>query len=368
MSEPMNPRDLIEYVRARPILVVALALTTLAVGFARSCRAVPDVPPVELLKSFDVTTSNEHFSVTRPIAEVLPRVARPAPPPPATNPPPTILILPATNRSSDLLSIHVPPDPHAPPDGPYAPTGRLLVCVLYNAVDSLGPDAPLIGLVAKDCYHEGHLIVPRGTEVHGRAQAGRARDRIVSQSRWTLVWQDGRELVIAGQALDRHPEEGGQGWALDDGRVGLQGRIIRSQSLDEIKLFLATALSGVASGMQQQTTSFLGLQSLPATARNMGLTATSQVLNTYAQQVLEAIKQDGLYVFVPAGKTFYLYAEVPIDLEKAQVAGSLSRAQDLPEPVAPAADGRQASGEASRPSAGTPDTLLSWSRSLTNRH
>jgi hypothetical protein len=109
-------------------------------------------------------------------------------------------------------------------------------------------------------------------------------------------------------------------WGPEDCTPGFAGKIIRSSSLDEIKLFLATTLSGIAAGMQQQTTTTFGFQQLPNTARNVGLNATSQTLNSYAQQVLEAIKRDGLYVHVPAGQ-FYVYLHEPLDRLKARVAG-----------------------------------------------
>ncbi len=326
----MNVSSLIEFLRARPIVAVSLALTSLAIGFAHSCRSLGNRPRIELLRNFETTT------VTRPTPEVLPIGAKAPAVLPATNRPPTVVIL-ASNVPSGLLSIRVPPDPNAPPTGPYAPSYRLIECILFNAVDTIGSDSPIIALVVSPCYHEGNLIVPVGTEVHGRAQSERGRDRIMSQSRFVLVWQDGRELAVTARVLDRHTDSDGKGWALDDGRLGLQGQIIRSQSLDEIKLFLSTALSGVAQALQRQTTTFLGIQTVPATARNVAANATSQVLNSYAQHVLEVIKRDGLFVFVPGGKRFYLYVEEPLELAKAQIAGSRMRAQNTAEPPQSAA-------------------------------
>ena len=219
-----------------------------------------------------------------------------------------------TNRPTDLTSIH------ATASRPYAPSHRLLRCNLVNAVDSAMPDAPIIGVVTEDLWHAGELVVPKGTEIHGRAVTERIRDRILSQTAWTLIWQSGEELAVTGRTLNREPERDGSGWSLTDGSVGLAGSIIRSESLDEIKLFLATALSGFATGLQQQNTSVLGIEHTPANARNAALTGTSQVLNQYSQEVLQAIKKDGIYVMVPPGKSFYVLVEGPIDCSKAHLA------------------------------------------------
>ena len=121
--------------------------------------------------------------------------------------------------------------------------------------------------------------------------------------------------------------------------MGLAGAIIRSESLDEIKLFLATALSGFSMGLQQQSTTTMGIEHTPANARNAALTGTTQVLNQYSQEVLQAIKKDGIYVMVPPGKEFYVLVESPIDRAKARIA-------DEPIPVAETQSVRAASGRA----------------------
>jgi hypothetical protein len=194
--------------------------------------------------------------------------------------------------------------------------------VLVSGVDSATPGAPIIAFVTKDVAWAGEVLIPIGTEVHGRALTDRTRDRILSQNRWVVVWQNGEELVVSGMAMAREYDPTRNSWGSQDCTPGLAGHIITSTSLDEIKLFLATALSGFAMGLQQQTTTTLGIEHIPANARNAALAGTSQVLNTYAQQVLEVIKRDGLYVHVPGGAQFYLYVDEPLDLLKKRIAGS----------------------------------------------
>ena len=86
-------------------------------------------------------------------------------------------------------------------------------------------------------------------------------------------------------------------------------------------------LSGVASGLEQSQATVLGTQ-IPNTARNAALTGTGQVLNTYAQQILDAIKKQGVFVRVPAGKQFYLYITQTLDLDKARI-GNMRAADRL---------------------------------------
>jgi hypothetical protein len=76
----------------------------------------------------------------------------------------------------------------------YAPYGRLIPCELIVTVDSSSIQTPIIGLVTEDTYFGGHLIIPAGTEIHGRAQTDHSRERIASSGGWTFVWQNGKDL------------------------------------------------------------------------------------------------------------------------------------------------------------------------------
>lgn len=211
----------------------------------------------------------------------------------------------------------------------YAPYGRLIPCETIITIDSAKIETPIIGFVTEDLYHEGRLIVPAGAEVHGKAQTDRSRERIASDTSWFIVWRttdrmNGAELPIKGLALDmeRDFQKNGE-WALTDGSAGLRGDIIKADNWAEIKLFAATFLSAAAAGLQdtQQTTSALtgaSTQSPTDSPKNAALQATSAVINEYARQISDAIKRDGFYVRVPAGKQFYLYVTQTIDQEEAK--------------------------------------------------
>ena len=203
----------------------------------------------------------------------------------------------------------------------YAPFGRLAQCELVVTVDSSSINTPIIGLVTDDIWHNGRLIIPAGTEVHGTAKVDRVRERIASSGNWTLVWQGGEELTVSGLALDREKQADGTGWGITDGSAGLRGELLKSDDLAEIKLFAATFLSGAASGLTEKEKTIFGSQTAPS-FQNAPLVGAQQVLNTYAKQIFETIQRDGFYVRVAAGKQFYLYVTQTLDRSKAVIGGT----------------------------------------------
>lgn len=207
----------------------------------------------------------------------------------------------------------------------YAPYGRLIPCETVVTLESSKLDTPVIGLVTEDVWHDGRLIIPAGTEVHGRASLDRARERIAVSGRWVVVWRDasplnGTELVLSGIALDREKDEVSGEFGLRDGSAGLVGTLVKSDNWQEIKLFASTFLAGFASGLQElreQGTAFGGVAQIPvASGRNAALQGTTDVLNAYARQIQETIERDGFFVRVPAGKQFYLYVTETVDVAR----------------------------------------------------
>ncbi|MBL9192537.1 MAG: TrbI/VirB10 family protein [Opitutaceae bacterium] len=204
----------------------------------------------------------------------------------------------------------------------YAPFGRMIPCETVITLESSKLDTPVVGLVTEDVWHDGRLVIPAGTEVHGRASLDRSRERIAASGRWVVVWRDGSpfngtELVLNGIALDRQKDDVTGEFGMRDGSAGLVGQLIKSDNWQEIKLFASTFLAGMASGLQEmrnQGTAFGDTVQVPvASGRNAALQGTSDVLNLYAQRIQEVIARDGFYVRVPAGKQFYLYVTETID-------------------------------------------------------
>lgn len=213
----------------------------------------------------------------------------------------------------------------APLSKTYAPYGRLIPCETVITIESSKLDTPVIGLVTEDVWHNGQMIIPAGTEVHGRASLDRSRERIAVSGQWVVVWRDGSplngtELMLNGIALDRQKDDANGNFGLRDGSAGLLGDLIKTDDWQEIKLFASTFLAGFAGGLQQlqnQGTATGGLSQVPVpSGRNAVLQGSADVLNAYARQIQETIARDGFFVRVRAGKQFYLYVTETIDQAK----------------------------------------------------
>jgi hypothetical protein len=289
------------------LVLVAIGGISILLGLASSCNSSKR-PTKSQVPATASVGSNYHVTVSRPSIPIAPTPIRSD-------------SASRTNRPPILYSVHVevPGDGNPPPALDAAPFGRFLQCQLVNTLESLAPNTPIVGLVVEDLWHNGKLVIPAGSEVHGQAQIDRVRERIASTGSWRIIFQTGEQLSVSGLALDREFNPNGSGWGMADGSAGIRGEILRSDSFAEAKLFLATALSGVSQGLQQTRSTIFGTQ-LRGTVRNAGLAGAGKVLDTYAEQVLEAVKRDGIYVRVPAGKQFYLYVTEPLERSKARFA------------------------------------------------
>jgi hypothetical protein len=313
----MNLSALLDFLRRRPAVLVAGGfIVVIVLGLASALR------PTGALRRAVLFTNSPPRAATSVERHTVPGVA--------SQP----RIAPDPNAPLGQLAIFVsaPAETAEPPLGVHAPAGRLLRCQLVNTVDSANIETPVIALVADDLWHNGELVVPTGTEVHGRARADHLRERIVASGAWTLVWQTGEELVVNGIALDREEHPTGTAWGLTDGSAGLRGQVLRSDAMAEVKLFLATFMSGMASGMQETRPTLLGTE-FPGTARNAALSGASSVMNRYAQDLADTVRRDGIYIRVPAGKQMYLYVTETLDRSRARVGASRPRpAASVPVP------------------------------------
>lgn len=293
----MNTSSFLDFLRTRLGLLVAVGLILVIVlGLAGALRPDGGVSPVTL---YEPTPAGAATSIDRPTVPIVPSPPRPE----------------STNVPLPRLSILVPLSATASRPGVVAPYGRLLRCQLVNTVDSAKIDTPIIALLTDDVWHDGQLVVPVGTEIHGRAKLDRSRERIVAEGEWTLVWQTGRELVVTGIALDREEHPSLLTWGITDGSAGLRGQLLHSDLLAEVKLFVATFMSGMASGLQDSQRTLLGTE-IPGTARNAALDGVSSVLDRYAEGLAELVRRDGVYLRVPAGKQMYLYVTDQLDLSR----------------------------------------------------
>lgn len=302
----------------RLILFLLAGALVLAFVFSgkgrRSPQPVNPTVPAQATtaKGYSFTEDIPATSPARPPTQIPPTVdqaARPGTTPQAPSPIPQAIF--ATKE--------------APRSETYLPYGRLIRCELVNTVDSTNIETPIIGLITEDLWHGGRLIVPAGTEVHGLAQKTAARERIGSERKWMLVFQDGRELPLSGTVLDYAPDGSKPDeWGETDGSAGLRGYLIAADKYGEAKAILAAMISAGAGAFPQMTnvispltggvTQIQGGGYQDAIAA--GIQAGGQI---YSQRLLEGLDKDPYYVRVPAGTLFYLYVNQTVDLEKATV-------------------------------------------------
>ena len=321
----MTPRGFLNFFRSRTGAFL-LFLLLLCIGYimVNGFKAPNMGVPAKLISLGPEKTGQKSQvveTVTRDMTAFHPPQDKPAPAPPVQTKEAKKQEQPPALPPISLYAETATPGADKPVDtlsGDYAPFGRLVPCELIVTVDSSSISTPIIGLVTDDVWHDGRLIIPAGTEVHGTAKVDTVRERIASGGNWTLVWQAGEELTITGLALDRELQEDGNGWGITDGSAGLRGKILKSDDLAEAKLFAATFLSGAAGGLTTKVQTLLGSQ-VVSSLQNASLTGAQEILNTYAKQILETIQRDGFYVRVPAGKQFYLYVTQTLDRSKATI-------------------------------------------------
>ena len=234
-----------------------------------------------------------------------------------------------------------PAGANAARSGTLVPFGRLIKCQLVETVDSVtARSAPLVALVTEDLCWEGSVIIPAGSEALGYARPEAIIDRdgtgrLIDNGEWTVVLREGessaggRELPLRARALDRGEVRAGPGpatWEPADGADGLVGMTVSTQGNREAVLMAAAALSGLAQGAaavaerQQPAAGLPGVLGAREVAPTLGNavvssvgTSATELLGQVAGRIRDEIARRGVYVRVPAGKTFYLYVEQSID-------------------------------------------------------
>lgn len=230
-------------------------------------------------------------------------------------------------------SLEYKPKPKEPVPPAFAPFGRMLKCELVNAVDSNNRETPLFGLVMESLYWAGQLIIPAGSEVHGIAGSDNVRDRICSGNKWCIVLvssdgdrPSGMVLNVQGVALDAENLNGDRkDFGLTDGSFGIRGVRLKSNELEEAKVFASTFLGALTAGLQDQvpTGNLLGGTKTNNTVRDASLGGLTAVMNKVADRIEKNIEGSGYFTRCHAGKQFYLYVQQAINPEDWSLGSSL---------------------------------------------
>lgn len=223
---------------------------------------------------------------------------------------------------------------------PFAPSDTMVKCELAFAVDSIGRQAPIIGMTTQDLVYDGHLIVPKNTEVVGSVGSSyyetATTGRILSTGSWRLIMpaqpgqQMGRELVVHAQILSRRelvvsPSGRVRQWdPNEDGKPGLFGAAITTTDKTQVRKALLDLLKGVITrvgeAQKDQATMSAATGGIVTgdaqTMRNIGVDSTvgalSGLLDARVNAVTDEINRSGTYVSVGSGAKFYLLIEDPI--------------------------------------------------------
>ena len=230
-----------------------------------------------------------------------------------------------------IVSIYnAPPKPFEGVSENYAPYGRLLECQLVMTIDSASTATPIIGMVTRDLWHDGKLIIPAGAEVHGSVTGKPVRDRVMSAENWVVVWRErtkdnGLELKLKGIALTLEAMYTPNSWNVYDGSAGIRGEIIKSTKMQELVAYAADFLAEFTDQLVQEQVT---ITDWGQTSTNSGSTSDafnkgiSSAVRKYADKLLDEINRNGYFVRCTGGTRFYLYVKQTIDLEKATIAAT----------------------------------------------
>ena len=199
----------------------------------------------------------------------------------------------------------------------FLPYGEAIRCSTVMAIDNVGIDTPIIGLVERNVFSpSGNLVIPAGAEIHGTAVINSTRERVASAGSWVIVYADGSEMVLRGIALDRKEISlEHETWELTDGQGGISGEVHKRATMQEAKAFAAIFLEGLARGVQTRQTSVFGTTTTDSTFQNAATEGAAEVLDEYARRILREIERNSFYLIVPPGKPFYVYLTGPVDFK-----------------------------------------------------
>ena len=217
----------------------------------------------------------------------------------------------------------------------YAPYGRLLNCKLVNTLESNVEGTPLIAMVIEDLWWvnskgERKLIIPAGTEIHGK-MGSCVRNRMMASGNFILVWQltsgeVGMELQVNGRVLEKSNQAGNKNLAtITDMAAGIPGRVMNNNNLNEMLQYTMAFVQGLSAGFQSTRTYDNGrtiIQENDGSTKNALASAFQQMSEVALENISDKINKESYYIRVAAGTEFYLYIEQVTNIEKAAIADS----------------------------------------------
>lgn len=210
----------------------------------------------------------------------------------------------------------------------FAPTGRMIRCVLVNTLESSNIETPIVGYVAEPFVWDGVEIIPKGTEVHGWVDTGSYRDRIGAENFWRLVFHpsqlfpQGGSIEINARVLHREEfvESGEVKWGLGDGSYGFKGVSVESLKNKRTMSLIAAAMAEAGRVFQERKeVGTTGVSVVDQTARNAAYAGASAMLDGIVERMEEEIEAHGIYTVVTGGSEFWLYVDQDLWFTKSEV-------------------------------------------------
>jgi len=204
----------------------------------------------------------------------------------------------AAARADVLSSPPQEPETPPPPPAPEKPPpmviniGTRMAAILTDPVVTGAALAPATAKLANDVYVGDRLAIPAGTLLVGEGFATQQDDR--AQVVFNAIVRDGKTIQL-------------EGWALQDGEIGVRGKLVRKGS--KAKRGAGTFLGAAASAL---TYGLAGVGSGPERAAlgALGGTAANDLIG-----VARDWRQSDKVVRVPAGVPIIVYIRRDLTME-----------------------------------------------------
>jgi hypothetical protein len=194
----------------------------------------------------------------------------------------------------------------------FAPEGEAIEVVMATNASTDSAAVPVMAAVYLPFYYKGHLLLPIGTRLLGKAAPGEHRDRmnitfdkIILKSPYEDI---GKTVTITGIATDL------------DGTVGVQGYRIGNDLLTTLVPILLNFSNSFTASLEQNQTYNSGyggtVQTPLVSGQNAALQATQSSLQSINQLIAQDVEDNKPYVLVLAGTRLKVVLSAPLDTSK----------------------------------------------------
>ncbi|MCB1095907.1 MAG: TrbI/VirB10 family protein [Verrucomicrobiae bacterium] len=327
---------ILDFVKSPPGMMLSLVLVILAafsiIGQERrraelAAPTVPSLPDSDLLASSEIDTPvlidrRDTYRPFTPVRKPKDKILSAPPPLPRPEPIPEVPPVAVAVKPLPVLihSFSAPketPQPKTPtiakkeaPSTIELPYGTLIPCRLIHGLVAGQGKSPVFAVVTEDIRTHGQVVIPEGAPVHGIA-ADIFRDRLQAASNWHVSIGDTSRTLNA-ILIDRNIDPETNRFTF--GAAGIGGKRLDKPHRHTGRIFLATAISGIARSLKDTSSGIFG--NVPSySPKNAGIEGASAVADRHAADLLEKARQNEKILEIPAGVEFYLYTQENVRFE-----------------------------------------------------